>query len=421
MESEDFLAAEDLLKTLIKNETATWIERNDLALCRFMNGDVDDAVSILDRVLEREPGNSFALINRYYIMEAHEVRKSPPPDPRKKVREIIGQGPDDPLVTVVMPTYNRPGLIAESIESVLGQTMPDWELIVVNDGGDKLVERTLEKYLKDPRVRYVYAEHGGLSSAANVGLKLGKGEYLTELDDDDVMYPDHLETIKKGFASRPDIKVVYVDFLRAQQKMQGGQWVTTKREGGIGGDFDPRRLRHGNFLPVCTVCFHRECIETAGLFNERLSRAMDWEFFIRLAGRYDFLHVPAVTGEFRERSGRGQMTRSFDEPWNYNRNLVSFIHGFFPLTGARFIDTRQGHGDRLKQELDRLAARDTDQFFTRRLELRKLLVEPYYALFYTLGKRLSEEGHKNKARDAFRAVVRLRPYEFKAWMRLIKP
>jgi len=419
LDAEDFAGAAEILN--MGAGGGSWLLRNDLALCLFMLGDAEGSLELLDRVIREDPGNGFAAINRFYVAEAEKVRSSPPPDPKARVKEVRGGGPESPLVTVVMPTFNRPELIRESVESVKAQTMRDWELIVVNDGGDRAVERTMEEYLDDKRIRYVYAEHGGLSSARNVGMALARGEYVTQLDDDDVFYPDHLETVTRAFTDNPAVKVVYTDFYRAFQEKQGDEWVTVKRVIDYSNEFSRELFRHGTIAPVCNLTHHREVLDAIGYYNERILRAMDWDYFTRLSRRYEFLHIKKITGEFRQKSDRSQMTRSFHMPRNYYRNLVSFINGFFPLTGMRFLPGGQGDGEKLKSALDRITAGDTDEFFMRRLELRKLLSEPYYAVFYTLGKRLSEEGRPDKAKIAFRAAIDLRPYEIKTWLKWLKP
>jgi glycosyltransferase involved in cell wall biosynthesis len=420
MEAERFAEARALLEPLAV-EAAPWIVLNDLALCRSMTGDPGGALDLMDSVLAREPGNAFARVNRFYVAEAEKVRSAPESDPRSKIKDMLGSSPPRALISVVMPTFNRPGLVRESIASVMAQTMTEWELIVVNDGGGREVESAISDYLKDPRVRYVYAEHGGLSSARNVGMAVAQGDYITQLDDDDIFYPDHLAAVAAALRDRPEFKVVYTDFFRAVQEPRGGEWVTVHRKVDYSHEFSRAIFRSSTIAPVCNLTHHREALATVGFYNELILRAMDWDFFTRLSRRYDFLHVKKVTGEFREKSDRSQMTRSFAVPRNYYRNLVSFLHGFFPLTGARFLEGTSGSGDKLKIALERMMAGGRDDFFMRRLELRKLLAEPYYAMFYTLGKRLGEEGLSPEARAAFRAALLLRPYEIRILARYLKP
>lgn len=419
MDAEDFAAAERLLQDARKNGP-NWIVDNDLALCRFARGDADSARSLLAGVLRSDPKNSFARINRYYIEEAEKVRSAPAPEPQKKVKEVRGQGPERPEVTVVMPTFNRADLIAESIESVRAQTFTDWELVIVNDGGSREVEATVEPFLADGRVRYVYAEHGGLSSARNVGMAVARGDYICQLDDDDVYYPEHLETLLNFLRRNPGCDAAYTDCHRAFQEKREGRWVTVKKTVPYSVDFDLRQMRHQSFVPVISLMHARECIHRAGWYNEHILRAMDWEYFIRLGRAHPLHHLRVVTCEQRERSDRSQMTRTFEVPRNYYRNLTSYLHGFFPLTGARLLPGKQGSGERLKKALDRLISSDPeDDFFIRRLELRKLLTEPYYALFYTLGKRLTDEGLPRPAKEAFQSAASVRPFELRIWLRAL--
>lgn len=421
MAAGDFGEAAEVLAALVAEGNAPWIARNDLALCRFMLEDLAGALELLEGALAEDHQNPFASLNRYYLEEAHKIRTAPPPDPLSKIVDAIGEGPETARVTVVMPTFNRPLEIRESIESVRAQTMPDWELIVVNDGGGRAVEKTIRDYAGDRRVRYVYAEHGGLSSVRNVGMALAGGEYIGQLDDDDIFYPEHLETTLRAFEKNPGAKVAYTDFYRARQEKRGGEWVTVKRVVDYSNDFSRELLKSSTIAPVCNVTHHRDLLETAGYYNEHILRAMDWEYFIRLSKLHDFIHVKEVTGEFRQKSDRSQMTRSFKIPRNRYRNLVSYIHGFFPLTGQLFAGPGAAEGERFHNALARLLEADRDRFLADRIELRKLLSEPPYALFYTLGKRLSEEGERELSRLAFRAAARTRPLEPKIWLKCLRP
>ena len=421
MDAGDFAGAERLLSDARKvpGRLPVWLIDNDLALCRFAQGDTTSAMTILAQVLVAEPKNSFASINRFYMEAADKVRRSPEPEPQKKVEEVRGTGPEQPAVTVVMPTYNRAELIAESIRSVQAQTLTDWELVIVNDGGSREVEATVEPFLADPRIRYAYAKHGGLSSARNVGMALARGDYICQLDDDDIYYPEHLETLHNFLRNNSGCAAAYTDVHRAFQEKRDGRWETVKKTVPYSIDFDLRLMRHQSYVPVISLMHARDCIRRAGWYNEHILRAMDWEYFIRLGRVHPLHHLRAVTCEQRERNDRSQMTRTFEVPRNYYRNLVSYLHGFFPLTGARFLPGKQGSGERLKKALDRLIGRDPDDFFLQRLELRKLLTEPYYALFYTLGKRLTDEGLPKQAQAAFRAAAKVRPFELRIWLRVL--
>lgn len=97
-----------------------------------------------------------------------------------------------PLVTVAICTHNRAHLIADTIRSVLAQTMQDFEILVIDDGGADSTERVVGE-LGDPRIRYIWQEHGGISAARNHAARESRGLYTAVLDDDDLMHPKRLE------------------------------------------------------------------------------------------------------------------------------------------------------------------------------------------------------------------------------------
>src|SRR3974390_993257 len=103
------------------------------------------------------------------------------------------------FVSVIIPAYNAAPLVSGAIESVLCQTFPDFELIVVDDGSQDATRLTIEPYLTDPRVRYHFQENRGLPGARNAGANLSCGDYLAFLDADDFFAPNALECMLQTF------------------------------------------------------------------------------------------------------------------------------------------------------------------------------------------------------------------------------
>jgi len=105
-------------------------------------------------------------------------------------------------VTVVMPVYNgrrkSEHYLPEAIDSVLAQTYPHFELIIVDDGSDEDYSDLMEKYRSEPRIRWVRKENGGQSSARNYGATLGTGQFLAFIDQDDRWYPLRLEKLSNA-------------------------------------------------------------------------------------------------------------------------------------------------------------------------------------------------------------------------------
>lgn len=108
-----------------------------------------------------------------------------------------------PLVTVAICTHNREDLIGETILSVLAQTMQDFEILVIDDGGSDNTRNVVSAF-EDPRIRYIWQEQGGISSARNHAARESRGLYTAVLDDDDLMHPRrlelHLENLMPGLA-----------------------------------------------------------------------------------------------------------------------------------------------------------------------------------------------------------------------------
>ncbi|SEI84028.1 Glycosyl transferase family 2 [Propionispira arboris] len=98
------------------------------------------------------------------------------------------------LVSIVMPIYNAEKYVSQAIDSVLNQTMTDFELILINDGStDKSAEICASYARNDQRITLIHQKNGGICSARNKGLTLARGEYIAFIDNDDVYLPDLLE------------------------------------------------------------------------------------------------------------------------------------------------------------------------------------------------------------------------------------
>lgn len=202
-----------------------------------------------------------------------------------------------PLVSVVVPTCNRPELLAQALQSILGQTYRHFEILVVNDGGVDVGE--LIDYL-DPegRIRYFNLhEKVERSAARNLALKESRGKYIAYLDDDDRYYPQHLETLVSHLETSA-YRVAYTDAYRETREERSGVQTIIKKDVPFSYDFDAARLLVENYIPILCLMHERSLLEETGMFDETLTRLEDWDLLIRLAQHSRFVHIPELTCEF---------------------------------------------------------------------------------------------------------------------------
>jgi GT2 family glycosyltransferase/MoaA/NifB/PqqE/SkfB family radical SAM enzyme len=259
--------------------------------------------------------------------------------------EISGRGKkepsplrqDTPLVSVIVPTHNRPEMLVHTIRSILNQTYGNIEIILVNDAGTD-VENIVAYLNKKGIITYVrHGDNRGLAAARNTGISLSRGKYIAYLDDDDLFYEDHVETLV-NFLETNDYKVAYTDAYRAFQTKQNGGYVVTKRDLPYSFDFDYDRIMMENFIPVLCVMHHRDCLKEVGLFDPVLKRTEDWDLWMRISRRFKFGHIRKVTCEFSWREDGGTMTKSDVEAWAWAGINIIYKYKDFAARNSKIRD-----------------------------------------------------------------------------------
>jgi len=201
-----------------------------------------------------------------------------------------------PKVSVIIPTYNLCNMVGETINSVLRQTEPDLEVIVVDDGSTDNT-RAAVKGIKDSRVKYFYKDNGGCPSACNYGFSKAKGQYIAFLDHDD-LWPEnylqvmlsHLENNITFGAAYGLITVLYPD---------GRKIKSYKRPKGKSGYLTADLFKH-NFIWNSATIIRRSVLKNF-YFDESLRIGCeDLDFFLRLSTRIQFLFVEDVEAIRRE-------------------------------------------------------------------------------------------------------------------------
>lgn len=222
-------------------------------------------------------------------------------------------------VSIIVPTHNRPLILIEAINSILNQTFKDLEIIVVNDGGGD-VESIIAPFIDKAEI--VYIKHNypkGPSASRNSGIRAARGKYIAYLDDDDIYYPDHIETLV-NFLENSECRAAYTDAYRVHIEKEGDRYAVKKRDLPYSFDFDPDLILIQNLFPTLTVMHERSCLDEVGFFDEALKTHEDWELWVRMSRRFGFAHIKKVTGEFRRM--RDGVSTTFEKREDFLRTAM---------------------------------------------------------------------------------------------------
>ena len=205
-----------------------------------------------------------------------------------------------PLVSVIMPTYDRAAVLMEAVESVLRQTYPHLELLVIDDGStDDTLER-LNK-IEDGRLRVILANHRGAASARNRGLKEARGEFIGFCDSDDLWVAEKLTWQVDYLRKHPEASLVYGDAASFRDgKIEIRSYF--KERTPSQGDAFPALLQK-NFIPSGSVLMRKVCLDEIGYFNESLKTSEDYELWLRFCLRFQVSYVSKVLVKVRRHSG----------------------------------------------------------------------------------------------------------------------
>ncbi len=221
--------------------------------------------------------------------EAAEVRR------HLQVREVMdwierASLRSSPLISVIVPTRDRSTLLRRALDSVIGQSYPNWEAVVTDDGSLDDTPAVL-KGVADPRVRPLRGEGRGTCAARNLALARASGELIAYLDDDNLMHPQWLKAVAWAFEQRPEADVLYGAFVVDDIERIGGE-----RRGAMPRLFfhpyDHKRVAEQNIADMGCIA-HRARLPEA-CFDEDLREMGDWDLFLRLTREKPPLALPAI-------------------------------------------------------------------------------------------------------------------------------
>lgn len=206
----------------------------------------------------------------------------------------------EPMVSVVIPTYNSEKFITGTLDFVKSQTFDDFEVIVINDGSSDSTGIVVQRYIdSNPglRMRLVDQQNRGIAGARNSGIMESKGHFVAFLDHDDRWYPDKLKDCRQAFLEHPEADLVCHNEV---MRDGSGNILRDLSYGPYVPDMYRKLLFSGNCLSTSAILVRREALLDVGMFIEDrgFSTVEDYDLWIRLAKKHKFYFTQTILGEY---------------------------------------------------------------------------------------------------------------------------
>lgn len=241
----------------------------------------------------------------------------------------------NPIVSIIIPVYNKADYIQNTLGSALGQSFPNTEIILVDDGSTDCSLEILKAYFKKypDKITLIDQENRGVSSATNTGLCAAKGEYIQFLDADDLMSTDKIENQIMLLKDKPSSFMASCEWVMFQDNPSN----FTNIPYGVFQEFDSgldlllRFWNHQEMMAISSYLIHRSLIEKAGPWDESLTINQDGEFFARAlihAGKVlfepkskVFYRKPSATNVSQQKSEKA-MSSQLESIKSYERHVL---------------------------------------------------------------------------------------------------
>jgi glycosyltransferase involved in cell wall biosynthesis len=226
----------------------------------------------------------------------------------------------NPLISVIITTYNRENLVVRALKSVLNQTLKDFEVLLVDDGSKDNTRQVIQEIQKeDRRVIYIYQENKGWPSALNTGLSNAQGRYIAFLDSDDEWHPEKLEKQAKALEEFKNVGLVSCYAFRV---LPDGtkKLYKTPYLGLLGKTKWKIFWEKWGIISLSTVMIRKEVIERIGFFDEKIKSGADVDFYLRCIKEFDFYFIdePLVNYyEFVESLSKAQFWEKWIPEYEY--------------------------------------------------------------------------------------------------------
>jgi len=196
------------------------------------------------------------------------------------------RAPSEPMnISVIIPTYNRAQPLARALDSVLAQSYPATEVIVVDDGSTDGTDALVQTQF--PEVVFLRQANAGVSAARNVGIQHARGEWIALLDSDDLWHPNKLAAQRQVLLADPASRICHSDEIWIRNGVRVNAMHKHQKKGG---------WIFRDCLPLCAispsaVMIHRDLFAEVGLFDESLPACEDYDLWLRLCSRYPVSYI----------------------------------------------------------------------------------------------------------------------------------
>ncbi len=222
---------------------------------------------------------------------------------------------NNPIFSVIIPTYNREELVCNAIESVLNQTFDDFEIIIVDDGSTDNTFELVKNY-HEKRIIYAYKQNGGQNTANNIALRLARGEYVAFLDSDDIWTKDKLKKTYEKFMSDPELGVVY-----NYTGMRENGVIILGRDDKVEGRCYKEVLGQGYMTSPSFLSCKRSCFDVIGEFDEEQQACQDDDLCFKLCKHFKVGLIKEILGVYGVAAGN-QITKNKKRGADYYLRLL---------------------------------------------------------------------------------------------------
>jgi glycosyltransferase involved in cell wall biosynthesis len=199
---------------------------------------------------------------------------------------------NNPLISVVIPTYNRESTIEKALLSVLNQTYKNIEVIIIDDASQDKTHEVIKSYLSDKVLYFKLEKNGGVSDARNYGIKKSHGEYIAFQDSDDEWYSSKLEKQIAVINQDDSVGLVYCRFKKILDKSTYDIYPKHS-EALLYGDLKSVLIDH-NIIGTPTMLIKKKVLDDIGLFDTKMIQYEDWDLALRVSIKYSIGFVDEV-------------------------------------------------------------------------------------------------------------------------------